>query len=253
MNANLSTNMYIGTSGWNYKNWKNDFYNGVKQKEWLEHYSNIFKAVEVNATFYRLLKHDTLQSWYNRTPQEFAFAVKGSRYLTHIKRLKEPLEGIQKQKENLAPLSHKLKVVLWQLPGSLQNDLQKLENFAKALSSWTEVRHAIEFRHPSWFDNQTASLLSSFNMSCCISDAGDWPLWDIVTTDLVYIRLHGSPSTYISDYSQEELQSWAAILLEWIKKEHEIHIYFDNTDQGQAPKNAQQLQKMLHSEPSPFP
>ncbi|HMB30211.1 MAG TPA: DUF72 domain-containing protein, partial [Desulfohalobiaceae bacterium] len=140
MNSNIHSYIYIGTSGWNYKDWKNNFYSGVKQKEWLEFYSQHFNTVEVNATFYRMLKHETLQNWYTRTPDSFIFAIKGSRYITHIKRLNDPLESIKKQKENVSALSDKLGVVIWQFPASLQKDTTKLQNFAQALKTWPEVR-----------------------------------------------------------------------------------------------------------------
>src|SRR6056297_252896 len=146
MAFNNYSKIYIGTSGWNYKDWKNDFYSGIKQKEWLEYYSQEFNAVEVNATFYRMLKKDTLLGWYNRTPQDFAFAAKGSRYLTHIKRLNDPQEPIERQKENLYPLGNKLKTIIWQFPATLQKNLNRLRGFAQALQIWSEVRHALEFR-----------------------------------------------------------------------------------------------------------
>ncbi len=246
MDSNISSYIYIGTSGWNYKDWKNNFYSGVKQKEWLEHYSQYFNTVEVNATFYRMLKQETLQSWHDRTPEDFNFAIKGSRYITHIKRLNDPQEAIKKQKDNVCPLTDKLGAVIWQLPASLQKDTAKLQNFAQALRSWPEVRHSLEFRHTSWFDNEISAILSDWNLASCISDAGDWPRWDAVTTDLVYIRLHGSPKTYISTYSEDSLRSWAACIHDKLREKRKVYIYFDNTDQGEAPKNAQQLQIYLN-------
>lgn len=237
--------LFIGSSGWNYKSWKNDFFQGVVQKKWLEHYSSKFNAVEVNATFYRLLKENVLQGWKDRTPDEFYFAIKGSRYTTHTKRLKDPRESIQKQQENLSPLRDRIKAVLWQLPGSMQKDPERLEGFLQALQTWPEHRHAIEFRHTSWFDSETAGLLQEYNCANCISDAADWPMWDQVTSDLAYVRLHGNTETYVSSYTEQELQKWAERIQSWLQQGKCVHVYFDNTDGTAAPRNALRLKELL--------
>ncbi len=237
--------LYIGTSGWNYKTWKDTFYAGIKQKEWLEHYAQHFNAVEVNATFYRLLKENVISAWKRRTPENFYFAVKGSRYTTHTKRLTDPYQSIEKQKQNLDPLDYKLSVILWQMPASLEKDMSRLHEFCKALQSWKNKRHAIEFRNTSWFDEEVASLLQEFKLAVCISDAADWPMWDKVSTDLVYIRLHGHIHTYHSSYSEEKLSYWTSRIKNWLEEGLNIHVYFDNTDAGAAPNNALRLKELL--------
>ncbi len=237
--------LFIGTSGWNYKSWKDGFFQGVVQKKWLEHYSSKFDAVEVNATFYRLLKENVLQGWQERTPDGFYFSIKGSRYTSHTKRLKDPEESIQKQRENLNLLRDKIKTVIWQLPGSMQKNAERLREFLQALQTWPEHRHVIEFRHTSWFDPETTQLLQEYNCGNCISDAADWPIWDQVTSDLAYVRLHGNTETYVSSYSEEELQKWADRIQSWLQEGKSVHVYFDNTDGGAAPRNAMRLKELL--------
>ncbi|MFO8166122.1 MAG: DUF72 domain-containing protein [Desulfatiglandales bacterium] len=239
--------LFIGTSGWNYKAWKADFFAGVVQKKWLEHYTKYFNAVEVNATFYRLLQENIISSWKTRTPDDFFFSIKGSRYTTHTKRLKDPLQAVQKQKNNVWPLQHKIPAVLWQLPASFSVDMDRLRDFAGALQSWQEVRHALEFRDSSWFVPEVASLLEDCSLAVCISDAADWPRWDAVSTNMVYVRLHGRPQTYQSAYSDDELAQWARKVKAWRHEGRIVHVYFDNTDGPAAPKNAIRLKEILDS------
>ncbi|MFP4284788.1 MAG: DUF72 domain-containing protein [Desulfovermiculus sp.] len=239
--------LYIGTSGWNYKEWKGSLYEGVPQKRWLEHYASQFQSVEINATFYRLLKEDTVRSWTERTPEGFAFAAKGSRYTTHTKRLKEPEQSVARQKQNLKPLQGKLLAICWQLPASLSKDIPRLQAFAQAIRTWPEAGHALEFRDTSWFDAETAECLARHNLAACISDAADWPRWDRVTADLVYIRLHGNRATYQSAYTHDELKSWAESIQAWLTEGREVHVYFDNTDSGAAVENAFELRSLLQA------
>lgn len=237
--------LFIGTSGWNYKAWKDDFYAGIAQKRWLEHYAHHFNAVEVNATFYRLLKDVTLQGWHDRTPEHFRFCCKGSRYITHTKRLKDPQDSVALQKENLAPLQSKLRAVIWQLPASFSQDLSRLESFARALQSWPETCHVVEFRHSSWFNQEVLDLLTDNQISSCISDAADWPRWDAVSVSPVYIRLHGDRETYRSSYTREQLEAWSSWIQQWLDQGLEVCIFFDNTDDRAAYQNGQELQRML--------
>lgn len=237
--------LFIGTSGWNYKAWKESFYAGVKQKEWLQHYASRFNAVEVNATFYRLLKETTVEGWRLKTPESFCFTVKGSRYITHTKKLRPDPDSVARQRDNLRPLQGKVRAVLWQAPGSLHKDLGLLRDFGSHLKVWTGVDHVLEFRDESWFDEQTADTLESLNLGTCISDAGKWPRWDRATGPLAYIRLHGSPETYVSSYSEQTLLTWAEQIRAWLHQGRSVHVYFDNTDQGAAAENALAMQAML--------
>lgn len=240
-----SPGLFIGTSGWNYKDWKDAFYAGVKQKEWLEHYARNFNAVEVNATFYRLLQDKVVTGWAKRSPDNFSFAIKGSRYITHNKRLKDSAESVKKQKDNMSALQHKIPAVVWQLPANFSKDLDRLRDFAENLGHWPESRHALEFRDTSWFDEETADLLGRYSLANCISDAEKWPRWDSVCTDMVYVRLHGNTETYHSSYSEKELGGWAQKIRAWLDEARSVHVYFDNTDARAAPGNALRLKELL--------
>lgn len=244
--ADQARRLHIGTSGWNYKNWKEDFYKGVPQKRWLQHYASQFDSVEVNATFYRQLKEDTYRKWVGETPESFSFAIKGTRYATHIKRLKNPEESIIKQRDNIAPLEPKLCAVIWQLPASLHKNLDRLRDFAESLSrNWPHTPHALEFRHESWFDDEVADILGEHGLANCLSDAPDWPMWDRVLSGLAYVRLHGHTELYRSEYTEEDLRRWADIIREWLEQGNTMHVYFDNTDGNHAYRNGLRLREML--------
>lgn len=237
--------LFIGTSGWNYDEWKDGFYAGVKRDDRLVHYAGRFDAVEANATFYRLQKPATLKHWRDATPDGFRFAIKGNRYLTHNKKLKDPLDSIEIERENARPLAPKLSVVLWQLPGNLDKNIARLREFCEALGSWSDVRHAVEPRHTSWFDAETAECLAAHGVAACQSDAADWPMWDAVTGDLVYVRLHGHTRTYASRYSTASLKRWASLIKRWRSERRTVHVYFDNTAEGAAPRDASKLRSLV--------
>ncbi|WP_442496757.1 DUF72 domain-containing protein [Methylobacter sp. sgz302048] len=238
---------YIGTSGWNYPDWQDGFYAGIIRRDRLKFYAQQFPAVEINGTFYRLQSPDTFQKWAQETPANFRFAIKANRYLTHHKKLMDPAASVLIEKNHAEALKEKLAVVLWQLPGLVKKDLVKLQRFIAALLQWKNVRHTVEFRHASWFDDETAHYLAEAGIAVCLSDAEAWPMWDRVTTDLVYIRLHGHTQTYVSSYSEPELAQWAERIEQWLKQDKQVHVYFDNTAQGAAPHNALELQKLLQN------
>jgi len=237
--------LHIGTSGWSYPEWQQRFYAGVARKDWLKFYAERFSAVEINGTFYRLQSPDTFNKWFSETPPAFKFAIKANRYLTHNKKLLDPESSILIEKNHAEALQDKLAVVLWQLPGSLKKDLARLHDFTDALQQWPEVRHSIEFRHPSWFDDETAACLAQANIAVCLSDAHTWPMWDRVTSSLVYIRLHGRTKTYVSSYSKPELAYWAERIARWASQGKEVHVYFDNTAECAAPFNADTLRELV--------
>jgi uncharacterized protein YecE (DUF72 family) len=136
-------------------------------------------------------------------------------------------------------------VVLWQLPHDLHRNLAKLEGLVRALKRRRSVRHAIEFRHPSWFDDEVTACLQKHRLAVCQSDAADWPMWNVVTTDLVYVRLHGQAATYSSGYSESELRSWARRVRRWQREGRDVHVYFDNGALGHAPRNASRLIELI--------
>ena len=240
----MNTRVCIGTSGWNYKTWKTSFYAGVQQKDWLRFCAQRFTGIEVNATFYRLQEKRTFERWREETPEYFRFAIKGNRFLTHNKKLAEPLPSVELEREHAQGLGDKLSAVVWQMPPYLKKNMEKLCTFAQALQQWPEARHVLEFRHPSWFDGEVADCLHTYRLATCISDAADWPMWDIVTTDSVYARLHGHTRTYASAY-RSSLKHWAKRVRTWLDEGSDVHVYFDNDAEGAAPRDALRLIKLV--------
>jgi uncharacterized protein YecE (DUF72 family) len=241
---------WIGTSGWAYPEWKDDFYAGVPRSRWLEHYAQHFNAVEVNATFYHTLRTSTLERWRDLTPPHFRFCIKASRYITHIQRLETTDESLARLRAQADALGAKLAVVLWQMPQGLKRDLDLFERFARRLDGWRGVRHAIEFRNESWFGDEVAQRLSEQRLAAVQSHAADWPMWEAVTTDLVYVRLHGGAHTYASAYSTAALRRWAERIQGWLAQRREVHVYFDNTAEGHAVQNALALAKLCQGKQS---
>lgn len=234
----MSGEFYVGTSGWNYAAWAGGFYAGVPRSRWLAHYARRFNAVEINASFYREVRAETYRRWIAQTPAGFRFAVKAHRYLTHVKRLDFDEASLARQREGAAALGERLAAVLWQLPRSLRRDDSRLEGFLARLALWPHARHAVEFRHRSWFVPEVAERLAARGVAICQSDAADWPLWDAVSSDLVYLRLHGHRATYRSRYGAAEIAAWAAKAARWWREGRAILAFFDNTDAGGAPADA---------------
>jgi uncharacterized protein YecE (DUF72 family) len=232
----------IGTSGWTYKHWEGIFYpSELPKSKWLEHYCRHFDIVELNASFYRLPKRETFRNWKARTPDNFLWSVKGSKFITHTRRLENPAEPLDRLYTVAAGLGEKLGVILFQLPPSLVYNENILRAFCKSLNP--RVRHAIEIRHPSWINDQAFSLLSEFNIALCMADtAGRYPSCEAMTSDFVYIRLHGSQKLYASEYSEEELRNWAEKIDAWNK---DAFIFFDNDFEGHAVNNAERLKELL--------
>lgn len=238
-------NAYIGTSGWNYRGWKSDFYRNVPERNWLGHCASQFSGLEINATFYRLQSADTFRRWCEQTPDDFGFTMKGSRFITHNKKLKDPEDSLRLLRERAAAMDRKLKAVVWQLPATFRLDEQRLAGFTDALGEWAETHHAIEFRHRSWFTDAVAAQLEQAGIGNCHSDAADWPCWDAVTGPLVYCRLHGHTRTYASAYSGRLLDRWAGKLRAWLEEGRDVHVYFDNDAEGAAPYDALRLKEKL--------
>jgi len=235
---------FIGTSGWNYPHWKGIFYpETLSPGKWLEYYTKFYKAVELNVTFYRLIKKETFQNWHQRVGQDFSFIVKGSRFITHIKRLKGAEEPLKLLLNNSSPLKEKLAALLWQLPPAFKRDLTRLGKFCKILKD-SAVRQVFEFRHESWFDEDVFKLLNEYNYCLCIAhSAGRFPCVKKVTSDFLYLRFHGAESLYSSDYPDKELKTWA----NYAKNSgcRDIFAFFNNDANGYALKNAAKFRKLL--------
>jgi uncharacterized protein YecE (DUF72 family) len=245
MNQETAAHVYIGTSGWNYDAWGESLYAGRARREWLQCYAAQFDTVEVNATFYRLQRVATFQRWRQATPAGFRFAIKANRYLTHSKKLSDPAPSIRLERSRAAGLGEKLAVVVWQLPRNFRWHGERIVEFARALARWPDVRHAIEFRHPSWFHDAIACHLHRSGIAVCLSDAADWPLWEIATTDFVYVRLHGHEVTYASGYPAAQLLAWAQKIRSWLRQRRDVYVYFDNDALGHAPRDARRLRALL--------
>jgi len=237
--------LYIGTSGWNYPHWRSVFYpKELRQSEWLQCYVRFFNCVELNVTFYRLVQKKTFQNWYKNTPKNFYFVTKGSRFITHIKRLKSVKESLDLFLNNALGLEAKLAAILWQLPPSFKKNIVRIESFLKILNK-TKIRQVFEFRHDSWFDAETVALLKKYNACLCIAHSNRFPCLREVTADFLYLRFHGGHSLYGSDYSRQELGEWAAFARS--VKVRDIFSFFNNDACGYAVKNAQQFRQLLES------
>jgi uncharacterized protein YecE (DUF72 family) len=236
------TNLYIGTSGFNYEHWSSGvFYpKGLPQSKWLEYYAKYFDTVELNVTFYRLPTEKTFESWYKKTPKNFHFAIKGSRFITHVKKLKDVKDSIRYQTENSAPLKEKLSVILWQLAPNFKTNPKRLEDFIQLLP---KGRHAFEFRHESWFCPEIYDILKENKAALVLADSPSWPYHEEITADFIYLRLHGGQSLYSSNYSDKELKAWADKIKKWLKK-NDIYIYFNNDARGFAIDNAKKLKDL---------
>ena len=234
----------IGCSGWSYREWREGIYEGVPASRWLERYAEVFDTVEVNGTFYRLVKRRTVEGWVERTPAGFTFAVKGSRYLTHMRRLRGIEEGIARFWEPLEPLreSGRLAAVLWQLPESFQRDDRVLE---EALEMLPPARHCFEFRHASWFAPAVRRLLERHGASLAIGhDARRALPRTSPVGEVAYLRLHYGSRGRGGNYSAAELERWRRRIAAW-RSRREVLAYLNNDWKGYAPANAQLLRRGL--------
>lgn len=236
---------YIGTSGWVYDSWRMHLYAGVPRKRWLRRAAEVFGALEINGSHYTSIAEATYARWAEETPPWFRFTLKGHRYVTHYKRLGDVTDSVLRQRAPALALGKKLTAVVWQLPARFAVDLEKLDGFLRALERWPEVRHAFEPRHASWFVPAVADRLAAARVAVCLSDAPDFPMWRAVTTDLVYVRLHGHTRKYASSYRTSTLRAWAADLARWMREGRDVHAYLDNDAEGHAVPNALTLRREL--------
>jgi uncharacterized protein YecE (DUF72 family) len=233
----------VGCSGWSYRDWREGLYAGVPQRRWLERYAEEFDTVEVNATFYRLPREKTVAGWVEQTPPGFTFAVKGSRYLTHIRRLRDTDTGLRRFWEPLAPLreADRLGPVLWQLPESFERDDAALDEFLAALP---DARHCLEFRHPSWFTAPVRRLLERHGASLVIPDDARRDLGPRPKPlgPIAYLRLHYGARGRRGNYSEAELDAWRRRIAGW-RSRRAVFVYLNNDWEGFAPANAGYLRR----------
>jgi uncharacterized protein YecE (DUF72 family) len=234
----VSVQILSGTSGWVYKGWRAHLYDRAPVRRWLEIASRAFGSLEINGSFYTQIAPATYARWYAETPRDFRFAVKGHRFVTHYKRLRDCHDSIARLRDQAGELRDKLAAVVWQLPAHFARDDARLADFLRALEAWP-VRHALELRHASWFAPEVASALRGAGVAVCMADAPDFPMWRALTADFVYARLHGHTRKYASSYSAASLQRWADDARAWAATGHDVFVYFDNDAEGHAVANAQ--------------
>lgn len=236
----------LGTSGWSYDHWAGVFYpEHLPAARRLEFYSSRFSTVEIDATFYRLPSENAVRTWRESVPEDFVFAVKGSRFITHYRRLADVDDALRTFVERVDLLGENLAVVLWQLPPSMQRDDDVLRRFLALLPS-QGPRHAVEFRHESWLAEEVFDLLRSRG-AAMVSVSGDMLRAELTTTaDFVYLRFHGT-SHYHGAYDRPALEPWAAFLREQLAADRDCFAYFNNDTEGHAPADAARLIGMLEA------
>ncbi|GAB2744494.1 DUF72 domain-containing protein [Amycolatopsis magusensis] len=270
----MTADIRIGTSGWRYGPWRGKFYpKGLVQRRELEYLSHRFNTAELNGSFYSLQRPERYRTWFTETPDDFVFAVKGGRFITHMKQLRDvrtPLANFFAS--GVLALGHKLGPFLWQLPPRLAFDAERLTEFFDQLPRTTRaaaalakehddklkgeahtspgrnrtLRHALEVRHPSFESDEAVELLRKHKIGLVVADsAGNWPLMEDVTADFVYVRLHGDEELYASGYSEKVLKQWATKVRAWHRKDLDVYVYFDNDIKVKAPGDATHLGDLL--------
>ena len=266
--------VHVGTSGWAYKSWSGDFYPAdLPTANQLAFIGEHFTTVEINASFYSLRRPASFERWRRETPSGFVFAVKGGRYITHVKRLRDADVALANFfASGVLALDDKLGPLLWQLPPTLQFDEEALRGFlgslprdtdeAKRLAAfhsavvegrtWLEdsprhrLRHALEVRHESFRSPACRALLRTQGVALVVADsAGSWPMIEETTTDFVYVRLHGHEKLYSGGYSDKVLSAWVDKIQGWAAADQDVYIYFDNDIDGRAPFDAERLRELL--------
>jgi uncharacterized protein YecE (DUF72 family) len=240
---NHSLQICIGCSGWQYAHWRGDFYPAdLPQRLWYEHYASRFDTVEINNTFYRLPAAGVFRSWRNRAPAGFVFAVKASRYLTHMKKLKDPEPPLELFFSRARELGCTLGPVLYQLPPRWPVDIDRFESFLRALPR--RRQHAVEFREPSWYRDDVFALMERYKVALCLHDMQGSASGRLEVGPFVYVRFHGT-ERYSGSYSDEHLQRWAEWLAERIRAGKSVYAYFNNDVGGHAPRDAVRLRAMI--------
>jgi len=235
---------FLGCSGFSYAHWRGAFYPPeFPDYKMLDFYSQRFNSVEINSSFYNFPKRETIARWRENTPKNFVFSLKANRQITHVKKLRNCGAQLERFFGAAAELKEKAGCILFQLPPQLKKNLPLLRCFAKSLPG--DFRNVFEFRHPSWFDSETLSLLRSLGLGYCIISAPQLPCIIENTADFAYIRFHGITGWYDYNYSEQDLQYWAAEIKKLGKKSKRVFAYFNNDANAFAPRNCKGLKRLL--------
>lgn len=236
---------YIGTSGWHYKHWKGTFYpEELSNRDHFSYYSSIFSTVEINNSFYKLPSLKTFSDWRKASPGNFTFSVKGSRFITHMKKLNVTGTSIRKFFTRADRLKEKLGPILFQLPPKWKMNQERLSNFLQRIPK--NHRYVFEFRNTTWYTPQVYELLRRHNAAFCIYELAHHLTPLEITADFVYVRLHGPGEKYQGNYTQGELTKWSMRCKEWSKKGKDVYVYFDNDQAAHAAFNARKLLEFVN-------
>ena len=239
----MSHQIFIGTSGWNYNHWRGLFYpEELSTKEWFDFYCKKFDTVEINNTFYNLPDANVFKNWKKQAPTDFIYAVKANRYITHMKKLKEPEDALKRFFSRVKYLEGNLGPILYQLPPYWKCNIERLEIFLKKLPK--DKIHVFEFRDDSWHKKEVFEILDSYNASFCIHDMPYVRCPEIVTGKVAYLRFHGTTGIYQGSYPVKILQKWA----DWIStqaKSKDVYVYFNNDQEAHAIYDAMKLKELL--------
>ena len=238
------TGCYIGTSGWSYNHWKGSFYpTSLKNDQMLGYYCERFSTTEINNSFYHLPQPKTLKHWNRTVPEDFVFTAKGSRFITHMKKLKDPANSVAAFLDRISLLDDKLGPLLFQLPPNWRCNAQRLAQLLDTLSR--DFEYAFEFRDHSWHIPEVYDLLAKHNAAFCLYELDGFVSPKPVTAEFIYIRLHGPDGAYQGDYDGRTLAGWATRIANWQQDDKRVYCYFDNDEAGYAAQNAGKLQKQL--------
>jgi len=245
--------IYIGCSGFSYRHWRGNFYpESLPTKNWYAHYRSVFSTVELNVTFYRTPPVEAFDKWYAESEPGFSFAVKGSRYITHLKRLHEVENALERFFTPALHLKEKLKMVLWQLPPDFKSDPVRLKVFLGELANYP-VRNVFEFRNESWLSPEVVSLYREHRVGLCMADRPPFLDAPPVTADFIYLRRHGAEGNYIGEYAPDQVARDAERIRRYLADQLDVFVYYNNDAGGAAPRNALQLRALLGAEGKQHP
>jgi uncharacterized protein YecE (DUF72 family) len=236
--------IHVGTSGWSYKHWQGTFYpENIKPKDQFEYYQQIFDTVELNSSFYHLPSGETFLNWKRKSPENFIFSIKASRYITHMKKLDADKQTVTQFFLHADKLGKKQGPVLFQLPPKWNVNIERLHYFIKELPA--RHRYTFEFRNQSWYVKEIFELLQQYGCAFCIYELAGHLSPLKVTADFVYIRLHGPGAKYQGSYTTAQLKKWAIKCKEWQQAGKDVYIYFDNDQDGYAAFNAKKIKELI--------